>query len=405
MATSTVPPVSLVELNKPASTHEKNVEKDELVDEDNNEDKATNKQEKEQTVKEKGAEQMSHRANFDGQQAQQASSPAPPAATATPPPAPPPHQHYPYPPGPYLYPPSPFGPPYGHPHPHDDRNPPPPPGHYDPAHGYAPMPYPLPGGVQSYMPYPIQLMGHQPHAQPPPAPVLDPANYSYTDDAGTKLSDKIRRKCFNCCTTETSTWRRSNLNAGKVLCNKCGLFERTHNRSRPEAFPHKRAPITGATSRLQPYPPSNPRPAASASESAPLSTPAHPNSSTPAAEQPVPVTTQSYQPPVVPTAPPIYQVPPPLPGPHSAAAEQGQQAEVGGPVYLPSITALVSQHSTPNGQAKTGEDTPKKARGRPKGSPNKDKKATPPKVVYREDPVDSPEERVDGDDGEWNGRD
>ncbi|KAJ7061200.1 hypothetical protein C8F01DRAFT_987572, partial [Mycena amicta] len=72
---------------------------------------------------------------------------------------------------------------------------------------------------------------------------VDPANYTYTDDAGTKLSERVRRRCFNCCTTETSTWRRSNLNAGKVLCNKCGLFERTHNRSRPQAFPHKRAPV------------------------------------------------------------------------------------------------------------------------------------------------------------------
>ena len=27
------------------------------------------------------------------------------------------------------------------------------------------------------------------------------------------------------------------------LCNKCGLFERTHSRPRPEQFPHKRGPI------------------------------------------------------------------------------------------------------------------------------------------------------------------
>ncbi|KAJ7474940.1 hypothetical protein FB451DRAFT_1465224 [Mycena latifolia] len=50
----------------------------------------------------------------------------------------------------------------------------------------------------------------------------------HTDDAATKLSDRVHRRCFNCCTTETSTWRRSNLSLGKVLCNKCGLFERTH---------------------------------------------------------------------------------------------------------------------------------------------------------------------------------
>ncbi|KAM6496538.1 hypothetical protein JOM56_007011 [Amanita muscaria] len=67
----------------------------------------------------------------------------------------------------------------------------------------------------------------------------------YTDDANTKLSDRVRRRCFNCCTTDTSTWRRSNLSPGKVLCNKCGLFERTHSRPRPEQFPHKRGPLTG----------------------------------------------------------------------------------------------------------------------------------------------------------------
>ncbi|KAJ7134161.1 hypothetical protein C8R46DRAFT_923381, partial [Mycena filopes] len=65
----------------------------------------------------------------------------------------------------------------------------------------------------------------------------------HTDDAATKLSDRVRRRCFNCCTTETSTWRRSNLSPGKVLCNKCGLFERTHSRPRPEQFPHKRGPL------------------------------------------------------------------------------------------------------------------------------------------------------------------
>ncbi|KAJ7447453.1 hypothetical protein FB451DRAFT_943550, partial [Mycena latifolia] len=65
----------------------------------------------------------------------------------------------------------------------------------------------------------------------------------HTDDAAMKLSDRVRRRCFNCCTTDTSTWRRSNLSPGKVLCNKCGLFERTHSRPRPEQFPHKRGPL------------------------------------------------------------------------------------------------------------------------------------------------------------------
>jgi hypothetical protein len=42
-------------------------------------------------------------------------------------------------------------------------------------------------------------------------------NAIYTDDATTKLNDRIRRRCFNCCTTDTSTWRRSSLNPGKVV--------------------------------------------------------------------------------------------------------------------------------------------------------------------------------------------
>ncbi|KAJ7639159.1 hypothetical protein FB45DRAFT_904867 [Roridomyces roridus] len=55
----------------------------------------------------------------------------------------------------------------------------------------------------------------------------------HTDDAATKLSDRLR--CFNCCTTDTSAWRCYNLSPGKGLCNKCGLFERTHTRPRPSS--------------------------------------------------------------------------------------------------------------------------------------------------------------------------
>ena len=55
------------------------------------------------------------------------------------------------------------------------------------------------------------------HAQPsyPGQP-----NYIiYTNDAATKLSDRVRRKCYNCHTTDTSTWRRSSLTPGKVVRN------------------------------------------------------------------------------------------------------------------------------------------------------------------------------------------
>ena len=39
------------------------------------------------------------------------------------------------------------------------------------------------------------------------------------------------------------------------LCNKCGLFERTHSRPRPEQFPHKRGPIVQGTFKSSRSPP------------------------------------------------------------------------------------------------------------------------------------------------------
>ncbi|KJA17047.1 hypothetical protein HYPSUDRAFT_206504 [Hypholoma sublateritium FD-334 SS-4] len=97
----------------------------------------------------------------------------------------------------------------------------------------------------------VQQM-HEPYGRqqyPPQAGQPPPVTIVHTDDAATKLTDGIRRRCFNCCTTDTSTWRRSNLSPGKVLCNKCGLFERTHSRPRPDQFPHKRGPLAGSTLR------------------------------------------------------------------------------------------------------------------------------------------------------------
>ncbi|KAF8517200.1 hypothetical protein BU17DRAFT_31414, partial [Hysterangium stoloniferum] len=55
----------------------------------------------------------------------------------------------------------------------------------------------------------------------------------YTDDATTKLGSYIRRRCFNCHTPDSAAWRRSSMHPGKVLCNKCGLYERTHQKDRP----------------------------------------------------------------------------------------------------------------------------------------------------------------------------
>ena len=40
---------------------------------------------------------------------------------------------------------------------------------------------------------------------------------TFTNDAATKLTDGIRRRCFNCCTTDTTTWRRSKVSPGKIV--------------------------------------------------------------------------------------------------------------------------------------------------------------------------------------------
>ncbi|KAJ6502718.1 hypothetical protein C8R47DRAFT_969627 [Mycena vitilis] len=121
--------------------------------------------------------------------------------------------------------------------------------HYDP---HAQQQYAQPYGA--YVPYPLPgtiLSAPQGGGGGAGAAV----QVIHTDDAATKLSDRVRRRCFNCCTTDTSTWRRSNLSPGKVLCNKCGLFERTHSRPRPEQFPHKRGPLASSTLRSRSPPP------------------------------------------------------------------------------------------------------------------------------------------------------
>ncbi|KAI0698564.1 hypothetical protein BC835DRAFT_1215361, partial [Cytidiella melzeri] len=70
----------------------------------------------------------------------------------------------------------------------------------------------------------------------------------HTDDAASKETQYLRRRCFNCHTTEPPSWRRSTLNPGKIVCNKCGLYERTHLRPRPLRFDELRA---GSKSRKQ----------------------------------------------------------------------------------------------------------------------------------------------------------
>ncbi|KAG2073571.1 hypothetical protein BDR04DRAFT_1141125 [Suillus decipiens] len=68
-----------------------------------------------------------------------------------------------------------------------------------------------------------------------------PVPIQHTDDAASKETQYLRRRCFNCHTTEPPSWRRSTLNPGKIVCNKCGLYERTHLRPRPLRFDELRA--------------------------------------------------------------------------------------------------------------------------------------------------------------------
>lgn len=92
--------------------------------------------------------------------------------------------------------------------------------------------------------------------RPPSSGAMHPMPYlphtglpvQHTDDAASKETQYLRRRCFNCSQTEPPSWRRSTLNPGKIVCNKCGLYERTHLRPRPLRFDELR---TGNKSRKQ----------------------------------------------------------------------------------------------------------------------------------------------------------
>ncbi|KAJ7061205.1 hypothetical protein C8F01DRAFT_1231143 [Mycena amicta] len=216
------------------------------------------------------------------------------------------------------------------------------------------MPFPIPG----------QHHGHHPYGVPYPMPIMQgPASPGMgmpmqsqqpVDPRQLHLYRRCGHKALG-----TVRGGRSNLNAGKVLCNKCGLFERTHNRSRPEAFPHKRAPVPGGGSpRVQPYPPPSPQ-QPSPSSSAPGQHQQHQQ--------------QQHQ---------AYIPPPPLPPPHSAsaAAQAAAQQQQGQQVYLPPIAHLVpganghghGQQESATPVKKEGKEGKGKGRGRPKGSKNKE---------------------------------
>lgn len=73
------------------------------------------------------------------------------------------------------------------------------------------MPHPPPQTAPAHPSSTANYSHHYPIPGQPSVPIV------HTSDANTKLTDGIRRRCFNCCTTDTSTWRRSNLSPGKVV--------------------------------------------------------------------------------------------------------------------------------------------------------------------------------------------
>ncbi|KAJ6460733.1 hypothetical protein C8R47DRAFT_1027513, partial [Mycena vitilis] len=121
------------------------------------------------------------------------------------------------------------------------HGPPPPPQFYHrhPSHHPSSLPHPSHHQhphAQHHMPqhhmHPYALPGgYAPHGLP----------VQHTDDAASKETQYLRRRCYNCHTTEPPSWRRSTLNPGKIVCNKCGLYERTHLRARPLRFDELRA--------------------------------------------------------------------------------------------------------------------------------------------------------------------
>ncbi|KEP55364.1 GATA zinc finger protein [Rhizoctonia solani 123E] len=69
-----------------------------------------------------------------------------------------------------------------------------------------------------------------------PVPAHHIVHVVFTDDAASKETQYLRRRCHNCQQVEPPSWRRSHLVPGKIVCNRCGLYERTHLRPRPHRF-------------------------------------------------------------------------------------------------------------------------------------------------------------------------
>ncbi|WVO16457.1 hypothetical protein L204_104134 [Cryptococcus depauperatus] len=57
---------------------------------------------------------------------------------------------------------------------------------------------------------------------------------TYTSKAEPKQTEMLRRKCYNCGCRVSPSWRKSLTNPEMINCNKCGIYERTHHRPRPQ---------------------------------------------------------------------------------------------------------------------------------------------------------------------------
>ncbi|EJU00346.1 hypothetical protein DACRYDRAFT_117353 [Dacryopinax primogenitus] len=84
--------------------------------------------------------------------------------------------------------------------------------------------------------------------------VLYPARIQYTDNATDKETSWLKRQCHVCGATSPPGWRKSVLKVGKIVCNACGLYEKTHHRPRPTRLSdesrngvHRRVSATSAT--------------------------------------------------------------------------------------------------------------------------------------------------------------
>ncbi|KAJ3520493.1 hypothetical protein NMY22_g12734 [Coprinellus aureogranulatus] len=68
----------------------------------------------------------------------------------------------------------------------------------------------------------------------------------HTDDAASKETQYLRRRCFNCHTTEPPSWRRSTLNPGKIVCNNSGPETKARKQNKRTLSPKSRVGTAAA---------------------------------------------------------------------------------------------------------------------------------------------------------------